>query len=99
GDWSVTGVQTCALPILLPSLSGIEVCRQIRRSPEHRRTPIIMLSARGEESEKLRGLEVGADDYVTKPFSPSELMARCHAVMRRGGREKGVGGEREGERG
>jgi len=68
---------------MLPSLSGIEVCRQIRRSPEHRRTPIIMLTARGEESEKLRGLEVGADDYVTKPFSPSELIARCRALMRR----------------
>jgi two-component system phosphate regulon response regulator PhoB len=55
---------------MLPTLSGIEVCRQIRRSPEHRRTPIIMLTARGEESEKIRGLEVGADDYVTKPFRP-----------------------------
>ena len=68
---------------MLPALSGIEVCRQIRRSPEHRRTPIIMLTARGEESDKLRGLEVGADDYVTKPFSPSELVARCRAVLRR----------------
>jgi two-component system phosphate regulon response regulator PhoB len=68
---------------MLPALSGIEVCRQIRRSPEHRRTPIILLTARGEESDKLRGLEVGADDYVTKPFSPSELVARCRAVLRR----------------
>ncbi|HEX6118655.1 MAG TPA: phosphate regulon transcriptional regulator PhoB [Dongiaceae bacterium] len=68
---------------MLPALSGIEVCRQIRRSPEHRRTPVIMLTARGEESDKLRGLEVGADDYVTKPFSPSELVARCRAVLRR----------------
>ncbi len=68
---------------MLPALSGIEVCRQIRRSPEHRRTPVIMLTARGEETDKLRGLEVGADDYVTKPFSPSELVARCRAVLRR----------------
>ncbi|MEZ5832939.1 MAG: phosphate regulon transcriptional regulator PhoB [Dongiaceae bacterium] len=68
---------------MLPALSGIEVCRQIRRSPEHRRTPIIMLTARGEESDKLRGLEVGADDYVTKPFSPSELVARIRAILRR----------------
>src|SRR5215510_7203435 len=68
---------------MLPALSGIEVCRQIRRSPEHRRTPIIMLTARGEETDKLRGLEVGADDYVTKPFSPSELVARVRAVLRR----------------
>jgi two-component system phosphate regulon response regulator PhoB len=68
---------------MLPALSGIEVCRQIRRSLEHRRTPIIMLTARGEETDKLRGLEVGADDYVTKPFSPSELVARCRAVLRR----------------
>jgi two-component system phosphate regulon response regulator PhoB len=68
---------------MLPALSGIEVCRQVRRSPEHRRTPIIMLTARGEEGDKLRGLEVGADDYVTKPFSPSELVARSRAVLRR----------------
>ena len=68
---------------MLPALSGIEVCRQIRRSPEHRRTPIIMLTARGEESDKLRGLEVGADDYVTKPFEMAELLARVEAKLRR----------------
>jgi len=68
---------------MLPILSGIEICRQIRRSPEHRLTPVIMLTARGEEGDKLRGLEVGADDYVTKPFSPSELVARVRAVLRR----------------
>ncbi|HEX9449662.1 MAG TPA: phosphate regulon transcriptional regulator PhoB [Dongiaceae bacterium] len=68
---------------MLPILSGIEICRQIRRSPEHRLTPVIMLTARGEEADKLRGLEVGADDYVTKPFSPSELVARVRAVLRR----------------
>jgi len=68
---------------MLPLLSGIEVCRQIRRNPAHRQTPIIMLTARGEEADKLRGLETGADDYLTKPFSPGELIARMRAVLRR----------------
>jgi two-component system phosphate regulon response regulator PhoB len=68
---------------MLPLLSGIEVCRQLRRLPETRGVPIIMLTARGEEGDKLRGLDSGADDYVTKPFSPSELIARVRAVMRR----------------
>ena len=68
---------------MLPLLSGIEVCRQLRRLPETRSVPIIMLTARGEEGDKLRGLDSGADDYVTKPFSPSELIARVRAVIRR----------------
>jgi len=68
---------------MLPLLSGIEVCRQLRRLPETRAVPIIMLTARGEEGDKLRGLDSGADDYVTKPFSPSELIARVRAVLRR----------------
>jgi two-component system phosphate regulon response regulator PhoB len=68
---------------MLPLLSGIEVCRQVRRMPELRQVPIIMLTARGEEGDKLRGLDSGADDYVTKPFSPSELIARVRAVLRR----------------
>jgi two-component system phosphate regulon response regulator PhoB len=68
---------------MLPILSGIEVCRQARRSPELRRTPIIMLTAKTEEADKLRGLEVGADDYVTKPFSPKEVVARVKAALRR----------------
>jgi len=68
---------------MLPLLSGIEVCRQLRRLPETRNVPIIMLTARGEEGDKLRGLDSGADDYVTKPFSPSELIARVRAVIRR----------------
>lgn len=68
---------------MLPLLSGIEVCRRLRRLPAVRNTPIIMLTARGEEADKIRGLNSGADDYVTKPFSPSELMARVRAVMRR----------------
>ena len=68
---------------MLPLLSGIEVCRQMRRMPETRGVPIIMLTARGEEGDKLRGLDSGADDYITKPFSPSELIARIRAVLRR----------------
>jgi two-component system phosphate regulon response regulator PhoB len=68
---------------MLPLLSGIEVCRQLRRRPETRSIPIIMLTARGEEGDKLRGLDSGADDYVTKPFSPTELVARIRAVLRR----------------
>jgi len=68
---------------MLPFVSGIEVCRRLRRDPETRSLPIIMLTARGEESDRVRGLDVGADDYVTKPFSPSELVARVRAVLRR----------------
>ncbi|MBC6440747.1 MAG: phosphate regulon transcriptional regulator PhoB [Rhodospirillales bacterium] len=68
---------------MLPSLSGIEICRQIRRDGELANTPIIMLTARGEEQDRVRGLEVGADDYMPKPFSPAELLARIRAVMRR----------------
>lgn len=68
---------------MLPHVSGLEICRQLRRRPETRELPIIMLTARGEESDRVRGLEVGADDYVAKPFSPSELIARVRAVLRR----------------
>jgi two-component system, OmpR family, phosphate regulon response regulator PhoB len=68
---------------MLPSLSGIEVCRQLRRKPATRELPIIMLTARGEEGDKIRGLNTGADDYITKPFSLPELMARVRALMRR----------------
>jgi two-component system phosphate regulon response regulator PhoB len=68
---------------MLPSISGLEVCRQIRRKPETRDVPVIMLTARGEEADRVRGLDSGADDYVTKPFSPAELVARVRAVLRR----------------
>jgi len=70
-DWMVEG------------LSGIEVCRQLRRATATANVPIIMLTARGEEEDRLRGLDTGADDYVTKPFSPRELVARVNAVLRR----------------
>ena len=68
---------------MLPRLSGIEICRRIRRSAEAQNLPIIMLTARGEENDRVRGLDYGADDYIVKPFSPSELVARVRAVLRR----------------
>jgi two-component system phosphate regulon response regulator PhoB len=70
-DWMIEGI------------SGLEVCRRLRRRPGTANVPIIMLTARGEESDRIRGLETGADDYVTKPFSPGELIARVGAVLRR----------------
>jgi DNA-binding response OmpR family regulator len=73
------------LDVMLPKKDGFEVCRELRR--EGTRTPIIMLTARTGEAEKVLGLEVGADDYVTKPFSPRELRARIKAVLRRAGDE------------
>src|SRR5512132_351992 len=68
---------------MLPGLSGIELCRRLRRRDTTRGLPILMLTARGEEGDRVRGLNSGADDYVVKPFSPSELIARMRAVMRR----------------
>ena len=70
-DWMIEGI------------SGIEVCRRLRRRSNSQNTPIIILTARGEESDRIRGFETGADDYVTKPFSPRELVARVGAVLRR----------------
>lgn len=68
---------------MLPNLSGLEICRQLRRNKETLNVPIIMLTARAEEPDRIRGLETGADDYIVKPFSPKELMARIQAVLRR----------------
>ena len=68
---------------MLPKVSGIEVCRRLRQKPETRNLPIIMLTARGEESDRVRGLDTGADDYIVKPFSMTELAARVRAVLRR----------------
>ncbi|MGH6659365.1 MAG: phosphate regulon transcriptional regulator PhoB [Sphingomicrobium sp.] len=70
-DWMIEGI------------SGIEVCRRLRRRPQSANVPIMMLTARGEESDRIRGFDTGADDYVTKPFSPRELVARVGAVLRR----------------
>ncbi|MFN3856976.1 MAG: phosphate regulon transcriptional regulator PhoB [Caulobacter sp.] len=68
---------------MLPKVSGIEVCRRLRQKTETRNIPILMLTARGEESDRIRGLDTGADDYVVKPFSMTELLARIRAVLRR----------------
>jgi two-component system phosphate regulon response regulator PhoB len=68
---------------MVPELSGLEICRTMRRRPELRDIPIIMLTAKGEEHDRVRGLDAGADDYVVKPFSPKELVARVRAVLRR----------------
>lgn len=68
---------------MLPKLAGIEVCRRLRSARDSRNTPIVMLTARGEEGDRIRGLDTGADDYVVKPFQMSELLARLRAVMRR----------------
>jgi len=73
---------------MLPGLSGIELCRRLRGRPETKLLPIIMLTARGEESERVRGLSTGADDYVVKPFSVPELSARVHALLRRAAPER-----------
>ncbi len=68
---------------MLPNLSGIEICRQLRRNKATREIPVIMLTARSEESDKVRGLDIGADDYVTKPYSIKELISRVRAALRR----------------
>lgn len=74
---------------MLPSMPGVEVCRRLRRDKATRKTPIIMLTARSEERDKVRGLDVGADDYVTKPYSVKELIARVNAALRRIGGDFG----------
>jgi two-component system phosphate regulon response regulator PhoB len=73
---------------MLPGLSGIELCRRLRARPESKALPIIMLTARGEESERVRGLATGADDYIVKPFSVPELIARVRALLRRASPER-----------
>jgi two-component system, OmpR family, phosphate regulon response regulator PhoB len=73
---------------MLPGVSGIELCRRLRSRPETRQLPIVMLTARGEESERVRGLSTGADDYIVKPFSVPELLARVAALMRRASPER-----------
>ncbi|MDA5193611.1 phosphate regulon transcriptional regulator PhoB [Govanella unica] len=68
---------------MLPNLSGIEICRRLRRHEATANVPVIMVTARTEEADRIRGLDTGADDYITKPFSPRELIARIHAILRR----------------
>ena len=71
---------------MLPGISGVELARRLKSEPGYKDLSIILLTARGEEEDKIRGLEIGADDYITKPFSPKELIARIKAVMRRSGK-------------
>lgn len=79
------------LDLMLPGMDGLHVCQALRAEPATAAIPIIMLTARGEESDRIRGLELGADDYVTKPFSPKELVARVTALLRRIQRPVAVG--------
>src|SRR5262245_31460673 len=72
------------LDLMLPGIDGVEICRQLKRDPVTRGIPVMMLTAKGEESDVVLGLGVGADDYITKPFSPRQLLARVQAVLRRG---------------
>jgi two-component system phosphate regulon response regulator PhoB len=74
---------------MLPGITGIEWARRLKKEPVYKEIPIIVLTARGEEEDKIRGLEIGADDYMTKPFSPKELIARIRAVLRRSGKIQG----------
>jgi len=73
------------LDLMLPGIHGMEICRILRTGPKTKHIPIIMLTAKGDEADRVRGLETGADDYMTKPFSPRELIARVKAVLRRSG--------------
>ncbi len=71
------------LDLMLPGMDGLEVCRRLRQAPDTKDCPIIMLTAKGEEHDIVKGLELGADDYIPKPFSPQVLLARVKAVLRR----------------
>jgi DNA-binding response OmpR family regulator len=79
------------LDLMLPGMDGLLVCQALRADPATAAIPVIMLTARGEEADRIRGLELGADDYVTKPFSPKELTARVAALLRRAQRHSGAG--------
>lgn len=83
------------LDLMLPDVDGLEVCRALRASAATRRVPIIMVSAKGEETDVVAGLELGADDYITKPFAPKVLLARIHAVLRRRKAEVAAGRDAE----
>lgn len=78
------------LDLMLPGLDGFDVCREIRMDPRTAQIPIIILTCKSEEFDRVLGLELGADDYITKPFSPRELLARVKAVLRRTGRSKAI---------
>ncbi len=80
------------LDLMLPNLDGFDVCKELKRDPETKHIPILMLTARGEEVDRIVGLELGADDYVVKPFSPRELVLRIRAILRRSVSEGGTEG-------
>jgi DNA-binding response OmpR family regulator len=84
-------VDVVILDLMLPGMSGLDVCQALRADPATAGIPVIMLTARAEESDRIRGLELGADDYVAKPFSPNELVARVRAVTRRLKRSEAAG--------
>jgi len=88
GDLSSSTPDLIVLDLNLPGMNGFELCRRFRTEEETRRTPIVMLTARTEEGDKVRGLDLGADDYITKPFSVRELVARVRAALRRSGYEE-----------
>ena len=75
------------LDLMIPGIDGFEVCREIKREPRTANVPVLILTARGEEIDRIIGLELGADDYVVKPFSPRELLLRVRAILRRSGQE------------
>ena len=89
GERGLAALRRCrfdvvVLDLMLPGIDGLEVCRRLRAAPESAALPILMLTARGEDVDKIVGLELGADDYLAKPFNPRELLARLRAVLRRG---------------
>jgi two-component system phosphate regulon response regulator PhoB len=89
GDTALTGIRKrppdlILLDLMLPGLDGLEVCRMLKREPRTAGIPLIMLTARGDETDRIVGLELGADDYIPKPFSPREVVLRIRAVLRRG---------------
>jgi two-component system phosphate regulon response regulator PhoB len=100
GDEGIEAVRTTnpelvVLDLMLPGTDGLEICRKLKTDPVYRSVPIVMVTAKGEESDIVLGLGLGADDYVTKPFSPKELIARIKAVLRRGPlKEDAASGER-----
>ncbi|MFP4483747.1 MAG: response regulator transcription factor [Spirochaetota bacterium] len=98
GEEAMEAVQTqppdaVVLDLMLPGLDGLEVCKRLKQNPETSATPVIMLTAKSEDSDIVTGLELGADDYVTKPFSPKVLIARLRAVLRRAAEGAEAGAE------